>query len=50
MSKDEEKLSNPEREEAREHSRRVGKWLRQGMNSLPQESAETKKPPPPEAA
>lgn len=50
MSKGKETLSDAERKEAREHSRRFGKWLRQGMNSDRQESTEAKKQSPREAA
>jgi hypothetical protein len=50
MSKEKEKLSDAERKEAQEHSRRFGKWLRQGMNSDRRKSTEAKKPPPREAA
>ncbi|HUT92599.1 MAG TPA: hypothetical protein VMY37_24110 [Thermoguttaceae bacterium] len=50
MSKDREKLSDAERKEAREHSRRFGEWLRQGMNSDRQEPTDATKPSPREAA
>jgi hypothetical protein len=54
MTEDRKKLSDAERKKAEEHSRRFTKWLREGIVSdpqeSPQESTETKKPLPPEAA
>jgi len=50
MSRDEEKLSDAERKEAEEHSRRFTKWLRQGMNTHRHEPTDATEASPREAA
>jgi hypothetical protein len=50
MREEEERLSDAELKEAREHSRRFGEWLSEGMNSNHRELPASKKPSPSEAA
>ena len=50
MAEQKEKLSDPERKEAQQHSRRFGEWLRQGMHPDPQESPQAGGASPREAA